>query len=535
MALDEHGDGRRQAGLASLVVNKSVLLLNQTFFPDNLATSQYLTELGRELAERQAKVRVITGRQAYDDPGKVHARKEEWSGIEIHRVGSLALGKSAKWKRALNFGTFLVSATSKLGWMPRSDAVVALTSPPLISVLGAGYKRLRCSRFFYWVMDLNPDEAIAAGWLRQRSLAGRFLESASRFSFRQANAIIALDRFMRDRIVAKGIGPDNIHVIPPWIHDDHVRFDPTGRDEFRRRHNLDGKFVVMYSGNHSPCHPLETILEAAKRLAGDVGRVPPRGVDSDVGRVPPRGAVESKAPDAGSGLPAPPRQAGDRAYRGADAGDVGRVPSRGEVGGQDSSAGSGDPAYTGADAGDVGRVPSRGEAEGMAPDAGSGDPAYRGAHAGDIVFCFIGGGSEFPKVQAFARDHGLSNIVCLPYQPLDQLAASLSAADLHLVVMGDPFVGIVHPCKVYNILKVGAPVLYIGPDPSHVTELFAELECPDLCRSSRHGDVNGVVNHILDIRQSSALRLPSSALDRVLPRYSKDRLLSELVDVILSS
>ena len=41
--------------------------------------------------------------------------------------------------------------------------------------------------------------------------------------------------------------------------------------------------------------------------------------------------------------------------------------------------------------------------------------------------------------------------------------ASLSSADLHVVVMGDPFVGIVHPCKVYNIRTLGIPYLYIGP------------------------------------------------------------------------
>jgi len=54
-------------------------------------------------------------------------------------------------------------------------------------------------------MDFNPDEAIAAGWLRADSIAAKFLERLSRFSLRRANWIIALDRFMRDRIVAKGI------------------------------------------------------------------------------------------------------------------------------------------------------------------------------------------------------------------------------------------------------------------------------------------------------------------------------------------
>ncbi len=52
--------------------------------------------------------------------------------------------------------------------------------------------------------------------------------------------------------------------------------------------------------------------------AGDVGRVPPRGVG--VGRVPSRGEVEGMAQDARSG---------DRAYMKTDAGDAGRVTSRG--------------------------------------------------------------------------------------------------------------------------------------------------------------------------------------------------------------
>ena len=128
-----------------------------------------------------------------------------------------------------------------------------------------------------------------------------------------------------------------------------MKYDRRGREAFRAEHGLTDKFVVMYSGNHSPCHPLDTLLGAASELAGQPG----------------------------------------------------------------------------------------------------------------IAFCFVGGGSEFGKVKAFASKHRLTNLVCLPYQPLDKLSASLSAADLHVIIMGDPFVGIVHPCKIYNILGVGSPVLYI--------------------------------------------------------------------------
>ena len=105
------------------------------------------------------------------------------------------------------------------------------------------------------------------------------------------------------------------------------------------------------------------------------------------------------------------------------------------------------------------------------------------------MFCFIGGGSEFGKVKAFAERRGLKNIVCLPYQPLEGLSASLSSADLHVVVMGDPFVGIVHPCKIYNILAVGLPFLYIGPEVSHITEIMPAGRA----WAARHGDVDAVV------------------------------------------
>ncbi len=107
----------------------------------------------------------------------------------------------------------------------------------------------------------------------------------------------------------------------------------------------------------------------------------------------------------------------------------------------------------------------------------------------EIVFCFIGGGSEQLKVREFASRHGLENVKCLPYQPLNELSSSLSAADLHVVVMGEEFVGIVHPCKVYNIMSVGAPVLYIGPQPSHVTDIASQQQGKFFL--THHGDVEG--------------------------------------------
>lgn len=384
------------------------LLLNQCFYPDVVSTAQHLTDLATELSARGHEVTVIASDRGYDDPSLRFPRRETWNNIRIIRIPSLSLGKNGRWRRALNFGSFAVVCALRLLVLGRFDVVVALTSPPLISFLAALLVRLQGGRFCFWVMDLNPDEAIAAGWLKESSVMARVLQRMLRYSFKRAHRTIVLDRFMRDRVSAKGVDPQRMTIVPPWSHDDEVGFSAAGREAFRQKHGLADRFVVMYSGNHSPCHPLDTLLGAALKVR-------------------------------------------DRE---------------------------------------------------------------------DVVFCFIGGGSEYAEVEQFVLRHSLSNVRCLPYQPLHELSSSLSAADLHVVVMGDAFVGIVHPCKIYNIMAVGAPALYIGPQPSHVTDLTSQIT------RKPHGDVDGVAESIV---QASRQRTRESYQTAI---FEKQTLLPQLVSAI---
>lgn len=65
----------------------------------------------------------------------------------------------------------------------------------------------------------------------------------------------------------------------------------------------------------------------------------------------------------------------------------------------------------------------------------------------------IGGGNGKKEVDDKIAA-GARNILSLPYQPLEEIKFSLSAADVHVVSMGDDMVGIVHPCKVYGAMTV---------------------------------------------------------------------------------
>lgn len=397
-----------------------VLLLNQCFYPDVVSTAQHLTDLAVELARNGHEVTVVAGSRGYDDPSKRFARREVWKGVNVRRIRCTGFGKKARWRRAVDFGSFLVSCATRVVFLPRFDLVVAMTSPPLISFLAALLVRLKGGRFVFWVMDLNPDEAIAAGWLRKQSATAKVLDRLLLHSLKRAEKVIVLDTFVKQRIVDKGVADQRIAVIPPWSHDDAIKYDQPGRLKFRAAHNLTGKYVVMYSGNHSPCHPLDTLLEAARALS---------------------------------------------------------------------------------------------------------------SHSG-IAFCFVGGGSELEKVRSFAARHSLPNVLCLTYQPMSELAGSLSAADMHVVVMGDPFVGIVHPCKIYNILSIGAPALYIGPAKSHITEIFSQMSESGLAYTAMHGDVEAVTRHILGCASGSYRVSRARVPCRPASAFSKQEVLPRLIEAL---
>jgi len=105
-----------------------------------------------------------------------------------------------------------------------------------------------------------------------------------------------------------------------------------------------------------------------------------------------------------------------------------------------------------------------------------------------IRFCFVGGGIDWLRLRNRAREEHAANMIFLGYQPFDRLPAVLSAADLQVVVMGAPFVGISHPCKVYNFLAAQRPFLYIGPERSHIADLIRDAGLDQFASSFRHGE-----------------------------------------------
>jgi hypothetical protein len=152
-------------------------------------------------------------------------------------------------------------------------------------------------------------------------------------------------------------------------------------------------------------------------------------------------------------------------------------------------------------------------------------------HHPQLHLMSIGGGAGKKEVDALLA-RGVGNITSLPYQPLDQLRYSLSAADVHVVSIGNDMVGVVHPCKVYGAMAVSRPVLMLGPAPSHLSEL---IDTHGIGWRIAHGDVQGaqrVLQEILATPEDVLRQMGQRAAAVISGSLGKAQLQAQLCDIL---
>lgn len=266
-----------------------VVLLNQPFHPDVAATAQMGKDLADRLVREGHQVVAIASRSLYGQRGGSLPKREVVDGIEIHRVGVSLFGKSSIAARLADFLLFYVLAFLKLMTIPRPDVVVPFTTPPFIALAAIVGRWLRRWRVVCWLMDVYPDVAVSCGVMRPGGLLTRVLEGLNRWVLARCDAVVVLGRCMRERVLAKGIAAERVHLIPVWADTHDIRPIAHAGNPYRERWGLapaadrwGGRepVCVMYSGNFGIAHEAATICQAMLRLR----EFPPRESPGDASR-----------------------------------------------------------------------------------------------------------------------------------------------------------------------------------------------------------------------------------------------------------
>jgi colanic acid biosynthesis glycosyl transferase WcaI len=247
-----------------------VFVVNRYFYPDESATSQLLTDLLFELAALGHDVHVICSRQLYGQPGAELAACETVREVQVHRIWTTRFGRQRLVGRALDYLTFHAACALTLvrNLRPR-DIVIAMTDPPLISIVAAVAVKWKRGILVNWLQDVFPEVATRLGASPLPALLDGALRRLRDASLRSASANVVLGSRMAEYLRARGLEARRIHVIENWADAEAVRPKPTSESVLRRQLGLDGHFVAGYSGNLGRAHEYETLLGAAEALRGE--------------------------------------------------------------------------------------------------------------------------------------------------------------------------------------------------------------------------------------------------------------------------
>jgi len=246
-----------------------ILIHTMYYRPDFGSAPVLMDELARSLAAAGHEVEVVTTmprERGREFRGLLSSRREA-AGLTVKRFW--APRAPGPLGRLLAWNVYTAGALANLLAVRRGDVLFLRTPPLQLGAPAFVARALAGARVVVNVQDIHPDLAIESGILRSR--AGiRFAKALERWVYGLADRIVVISDGFARNLRAKGVSDAKLTVLPNWV--DTAFLKPGPKDNpVSRRHGLEDKFVVMYSGtiSISSNRTLERALEAAARLAGE--------------------------------------------------------------------------------------------------------------------------------------------------------------------------------------------------------------------------------------------------------------------------
>jgi colanic acid biosynthesis glycosyl transferase WcaI len=248
-----------------------ILIYSYNYHPEPIGIAPLMTELAEGLVARGHEVRVITGMPNYPERKIYEEYRGKWyvtekrNGVTVQRSYVWIRPKPGLVARMLLDGSFIVTSLVQAfrGWRPD---VVLVTVPPLpVSLPAALLGLIYSCPVVLNLQDILPEAAVHVGLITNK-VAIRVFEALERFGYRIATRISVIADGFVDNLLGKGVPANKLVCIPNWVDVNFIRPLPKVDNAFRKAHNLENKFVVLYSGNIALTQGLETVLDAAQKL-----------------------------------------------------------------------------------------------------------------------------------------------------------------------------------------------------------------------------------------------------------------------------
>ena len=260
------------------MAKKKLLIYAHYYIPDTASTGQILRELAEGMLDK-FDITVICVVPSYlgtiEDKYKTQKYyEEEINGVKVIRIRVPEFSKTNKKSRVKNIVSYFfgaMGATFKVGKM---DYVFSISQPPILGgLLGVWGKWVKHAKYIYNIQDFNPEQVLAVSYTKSKFVIDAMMWF-DKFSCKRSDLVITVGRDLVETVEKrfKGKKVPKTVMINNWIDENEIY--PLDEDNekvlaFKKKYGLDGKFVIMYSGNIGLYYDLENLIKVIERIGKD--------------------------------------------------------------------------------------------------------------------------------------------------------------------------------------------------------------------------------------------------------------------------
>jgi len=223
---------------------RKIVIINQA--------SNYLTiDICNAFSKKFKQVSLVTG--------SVHVQGDDLlEAIDVKKIN--------KWVQHPASKKFLsyILACVKIYWLLlfryRNHEVLFISIPPMAYLMMV----VLPNRFSILIWDVYPDVLKITG-MKESNPLYRFWGYLNRKIYKKAYRIFTIGNRMRE-LLEKYLNDRKVAIIPLWSVFETSKQIEKSDNPFVKEHNLDGKFIVQYSGNIGLTHYVEVMVELAEML-----------------------------------------------------------------------------------------------------------------------------------------------------------------------------------------------------------------------------------------------------------------------------
>lgn len=115
----------------------------------------------------------------------------------------------------------------------------------------------------------------------------------------------------------------------------------------------------------------------------------------------------------------------------------------------------------------------------------------------NILFLFIGSGAKSNLVKKYISDSGNTNVVLMPFQPIEIISQTLSSATLSFVCLDNAFTGLSVPSKSYGILAAKVPIIGIMDSKAEISRMIEKFKCGIVWNKSKEIKLSSIILTLL--------------------------------------